>query len=49
VEGNVGTKLEKVKVEEGGGVASHHSMDLVALGEEEFGQVGAILARDAGD
>ena len=28
---------------------SHHSVDLVALVEEELGEVGAVLAGDAGD
>ena len=32
-----------------GARAAHHAVHVVALLEQEFGQVGAVLARDAGD
>jgi hypothetical protein len=32
-----------------GGGAAHHAVDLVALLEQEVGQVGTVLAGDPGD
>ena len=49
VEGDAGIKVEELEVFEVGGVAADETVDLVVFGEEEVGEIGAILAGDASD
>lgn len=48
VERRIGVEMSEAAAFQGAG-AAHHAVDFVAFGEEQLGQVGAVLASDAGD